>query len=66
MEKKRDSLQSLTLRNRFDWQANKMGSLQGRVNSMNKKLPSAAWIIVFIISVALVVWLVRAVLAAFP
>jgi hypothetical protein len=33
---------------------------------MNKKLPSAAWFIVFIVCVGLVVWLVRAVLAAFP
>lgn len=33
---------------------------------MNKKLPSAAWIVVLIVSIALVIWLVRALLAAFP
>jgi hypothetical protein len=33
---------------------------------MNKKLPSAVWLIVCIICIGVVIWLIRALLAAFP
>jgi hypothetical protein len=31
-----------------------------------KKLPTAAWVLVFAVSAGVIVWLVRALIAAFP
>lgn len=56
----------LTLRNGIGRKLNKIGVFRAKSSIVNKKLPSATWIIVLIVCIALVVWLVRALLAAFP